>query len=169
MTLQNLYETYVVPQLPRPLQQISDQISDVLYQAYPLLSQTISFATNLANSSESSLLSLGILLITLYVGLRIANYIRQTIFGWIMLGVKLVLLLLLFQAVVYVNSYGLEKAIRDSSWAGGLLWGFIQEAMDGNNQQNGRQPRGMRSRSDEYNYRRQQSQYNPGRGRNRWS
>lgn len=92
------------------------------------------------------MLSVGVLLITLYMGFRIMNYIRRTIMGWVWLGIKLILLLVVVQVGFYVNSYGWERAASQAGWLGGIVWGLLEDAMNQNQGGQQRQPRGTRGR-----------------------
>lgn len=168
LTLNMLYRTHVHPLLPEPLQPISSNISTLILSSAPYISQfialfktIISSASSLATNQQdgSALLSLGVLLITLYMGLRIMNYIRRTIMGWVWLGVKMVLLLFIVQLGWYVNQYGWERAARDAGWAGGIVWGLLEEFMNQDQGGQQRQPRGTRrrgqnnyNRNDDYGY-----------------
>lgn len=88
------------------------------------------------------------------------NYIRRTIMGWVWLGVKLVLLLVVVQLGMYINSYGWDRAIRQAGWLGGIGWGLLEDML---NQDGNRQPRGTRSRGQAYN----NNDYGYGQGRTR--
>lgn len=52
-------------------------------------------------------------------------------FSWIKFFVKIGMVLLVVQGVVYVRSYGWEKALRDAGWVGGIMWGWAEEAFEG--------------------------------------
>lgn len=169
LTLSTLYETHIQPQLPEALQPISSQAIHLIFTSAPYVSQALSVARYASNyvsgrsssaglGDGSSLLSLGLLLITLYTGLRIANYVRRTIFGWIWLGVKLLLLLVCVQIGFYVSTHGLDNTLRQAGWVGGIVWGLLEDVVNGNSQhvfgqqqqqqqQQGIPPRGMRSRA----------------------
>lgn len=161
LTLNVLYKTHVHPYLPEQLQPISNTISTMILSSAPYLSQivglsrtVISQAASLSTGSQdgSALLSLGILLITLYMGLRIMNYVRRTIMGWVWFGVKILLFLVLAQAAVYVNSYGWERAMRNAGWLGGIGWGLLEDMLNQGQGQGGQrgQPRGTRRRNQNY-------------------
>ena len=74
------------------------------------------------------------------------NYVRRTIMGWVWLAVKLVLVAVMVQVGLYVNSYGWERAIRNAGWLGGIGWGLLEDMLNQNQNQQQRQPRGTRSR-----------------------
>jgi len=114
--LDQLYRNYVVPQLPAPLQTISSYVE-------PLLTSTLTSFTK-----SPDIVSIAALLVTLYMTFRIADYLRRSIFGWIFFGIKLLLVLVLVQVVLYVNQYGWEKTLRDAGWLGGIVWGFVEAA-----------------------------------------
>lgn len=176
LSLNVLYQTHIHPLLPEPLQPISSSISSMLLSSAPYLSQlvglfstAVSSASSLASDSQdgSALLSLGVLLITMYVGLRIMNYIRRTIMGWVWLGIKLFLLLVVVQIGLYVNSYGWERAIRQAGWFGGIAWGVLEDMLNENQDGQQRQPRGTRRRGQK-NYDYGQYAYGQGGGRGRY-
>lgn len=176
LTLNVLYQTHIHPLLPEALQPVSSTISNILLSSAPYLTQVIAIFRNVISSassissggdSSSALLSLGILLITLYMGLRIMNYIRRTIMGWVWLGVKVILLLAVVQVGMFVNSYGWERAIKQAGWLGGIGWGLLEDMLNQNQNQN-RPPRGTRQRGqnayntygdNEYGQRRGGAQY----------
>lgn len=155
LTLNVLYQTHIHPLLPESLQPLSKTISSMLLSSTPYLShltalfrKVLASASNLNTDSQdgSALLSLGVLLITLYLSLRILNYIRRTIFGWIWLGAKLLLFLLVVQIGFYINSYGWERALRDAGWLGGIGWGILEDILNDSQGGQRRQPRGTRQR-----------------------
>lgn len=178
LTLNILYQTHVHPHLPEPLQPVSKTISSLIISSAPYLSQLValfkavlSSASSLSSSGGSqdgtALLSLGLLLITLYMGLRIMNYIRRTIMGWVWLGIKLILVLFAVQIGVYINSYGWERALRDAGWLGGIVWGMLEDVLNDNQTGQQRQTRGTRRRGQSgYNY--DDNTYRSGRGRGRY-
>lgn len=177
LTLNILYQTHIQPHLPEPLQPISNTISSMILSSAPYLSQVIALfrtvvsqAASLSTGTQdgSALLSLGVLLITLYMGIRIMNYVRRTIMSWVWLGVKILLLLVLAQAAVYVNSYGWDRAIRNAGWLGGIGWGLLEDMLNQNQGQGGQraQPRGTRRRNQ--NYDNDYNAYGQGRGRGRY-
>ncbi len=51
--------------------------------------------------------------------------------SWVRFLMKIGMVLLLIQAVLYVQAYGWEKAVRDAGWVGGLAWGWAEEAFNG--------------------------------------
>lgn len=177
LTLNILYQTHIHPHLPEALQPVSKTISSLIVSSAPYLSQlvalfkaVISSASSLSSGNGtqdgSALLSVGVLLITLYMALRIMNYIRRTIMGWVWLGVKMILLLVLVQVGIYINSYGWERALRDAGWLGGIGWGLLEDMLNDNQGGQQRQPRGTRRRGqsgqnyNDYAYRQER-----GRGR----
>lgn len=173
LTLNILYQTHIHPLLPEQLQPISSNLSSLFLSTAPYLSQLVALSRTVLSSAASlasnesqdgsALLSLGLLLITLYFSLRVMNYIRRTIMGWIWLGIKLLLLLVVVQVGLYVNSYGWDRAIRNAGWLGGIVWGLLEEMLNQNNGGQQRQPRGTRSRGqNNYN-----NAYGQGRGRGR--
>ncbi|KPI38590.1 uncharacterized protein AB675_4107 [Cyphellophora attinorum] len=118
-----VYTTFVSPQLP------------------PTLDNTVRYTSSVATSTITTLIlpilasgdivSIAALLLTLYFSLKTLNYLRRSLFGWIFFFVKLGLLLVLVQAVVYVNAYGWEKAVKDAGWLGGMAWGAAEGVWDG--------------------------------------
>jgi len=156
LTLNMLYQTHIHPLLPEPLQPISSNVTSLILSSAPYLSQMISLFRSVLSSAwsasqgqsqdGSAMLSVGVLLITLYMGFRITNYIRRTIMGWVWLGIKLMLLLVVVQVGFYVNSYGWERAMGQAGWLGGIVWGLLEDAMNQNQSGQQRQPRGTRGR-----------------------
>lgn len=162
LTLNILYQKHVHPLLPEQLQPMSSNLSSLVLSAAPYLSQIMSLS-NKAFSSVASLasngssdgtaiLSLGVLLVTLYFSMRVMNYVRQTIMGWVWLGIKLLLLLVTVQVGWYINSYGWDRAFRNASWIGGIAWGLLEDFLNQKNGGQQRQPRGTRSRGQNNAY-----------------
>lgn len=178
LTLNILYQTHIHPHLPEPLQPISSNISSLILSSAPYLSQMIGLVRSVVSSAwsasqgqsqdGSALLSLGLLLITLYMGLRIMNYIRRTIMGWVWLGIKLVLVLIMVQVGFYINSYGWERAISQAGWLGGIAWGILEDAMDQKQGGQARQPRGTRRRGQNNNNNYNNYGYGQADGRGRY-
>lgn len=178
LTMNMLYQTHIHPLLPEPLKPVSNYISSLIISASPFLTQfialfraVISSASSLATNQQdgSAILSLGVLLITLYMGLRIMNYIRRTIMGWIWLGVKMIIVLFIVQLGYYVNQYGWERAAKDAGWIGGIAWGMLEDFMNESQGSQQRQPRGTRRRGQN-NYDRSYNDYTYGQraGRGRY-
>ncbi|EXJ55779.1 hypothetical protein A1O7_08709 [Cladophialophora yegresii CBS 114405] len=117
--LASLYDTYILPHLPDPLQSLSTNIS-------PFLHSILSAASN------GDIVSLAAFLLTVYLSLKIADYIRRSVIGWVVFLVKIVVVLVLAQAALYVNRNGIQKALGDAEWVIGLLWGFVEGKVVGN-------------------------------------
>lgn len=162
LTLNILYQTHIHPLLPEQLQPISSNLSSLFLSSAPYLSQLVSLSRTVLSSAASlasnessdgsAILSLGLLLITLYCSLRVMNYVRRTIMGWVWLGIKLLLLFVVVQVGFYVNSYGWDKAIRNAGWIGGIAWGLLEDMLNQNNGGGQKQPRGTRSRAQNNAY-----------------
>lgn len=183
-TIQSLYENYVAPKLPAPIDAILSSFLTTLVRAQPLVTQLVSLLTSLIGSLSNSgggsaestaLISTAVLIITLYLSLRVFNYMRRMVMGWVIMLVKFVIILVGVQVVVYVNKYGWENAIRDASWWGGIVWGFVEEMLEGSDGGQ-KAPRGTRSRgSSARSARNSRNGYNGrgqvpggGGGRTRW-
>lgn len=110
--LHDLYKTHIFPHLPPPLQSASSYVDPAL--------------------ASGDIVSLAAFLLAVYLTLRIADYIRRSILSWIVLLLKIALLLLLVQGVVYVQQYGWQMALRDAGWLGGIVWNFVEDAMQDN-------------------------------------
>ncbi|KIY03847.1 uncharacterized protein Z520_00538 [Fonsecaea multimorphosa CBS 102226] len=109
----DLYDAYILPQLPSPVQSISNNLS-------PLLTSILSAASN------GDLVSLAAFLLTVYLTLKIADYIRRSVIGWVVLLVKIAMVLVVLNCVFYVNRYGWQKALNDAEWIFGMVWGFVE-------------------------------------------
>jgi len=73
--------------------------------------------------------------------------------GWVWLGIKLILVLVMVQVGFYINSYGWERAVSQAGWLGGIAWGLLEDAMDQKQGSQPSQPRGTRKRGqNKYNY-----------------
>ena len=115
----NLHEIYldnVLPWLPAPVQQVSNGIDNLIT---PILMPLF---------TSGDLVSLAAFLVCVYFTLRIADYIRRSIIGWLFFFIKLGLILLAVQTFFYVQTYGWDKALRDAGWLGGMVWGFVEQA-----------------------------------------
>lgn len=153
--MQSLYESYLAPTLPQPVVAILDTLIAGAVQAQPYIGQLTALGTNLlktlsgigGGSAESTaLMSTVIMIVTLYLSLRVFNYFRRMMMGWIIFAVKFVLFLVGAQIVFYINKYGWENAMRDASWWGSIIWGFVEEVLEGD--KGGKKaPRGTRSRT----------------------
>ncbi|ETI21337.1 hypothetical protein G647_07683 [Cladophialophora carrionii CBS 160.54] len=115
----SLYDSYILPHLPDPLQSLSNNIS-------PFLGSILSAASN------GDVVSLAAFLLTVYLSLKIADYIRRSVVGWVVFLVKIVVVLVLVQAALYVNRNGLQKALGDAEWVVGILWGLVEDKVVGN-------------------------------------
>lgn len=109
-----LYQSLIHPYLPSPIQVVINNIT-------PFTNDLISSATN---GNLTSLLST---LLILYMTLRVANYIRRSIFAWVAFVVKIVLVLALINVAVYVNRVGAVKAAQDAEWILRIVWDFVEE------------------------------------------
>ncbi|KIW86095.1 hypothetical protein Z517_01489 [Fonsecaea pedrosoi CBS 271.37] len=112
--LADLYNAYILPLLPDPLQSLSNNIS-------PLVMSAVSAASN------GDMVSLAAFLLTVYLSLKIADYIRRSVIGWAILVIKLALVLVLINCAFYVNRYGWYKALADAQWLVALVWGFVED------------------------------------------
>ena len=108
-----LYQTPLYPYLPTPLQDISSGIETAL--------------TTVLQAGD--VVSLAAFLLCLYLTLRIADYVRRSLVSWLFFFIKIGLLLVAIQIGFYVHAYGGQRALRDAGWLGGLVWGFVEEAM----------------------------------------
>ncbi|RMZ91750.1 hypothetical protein DV736_g994, partial [Chaetothyriales sp. CBS 134916] len=86
-TLQTLYVDNVLPYLPTRLQTASDSLNPLLLSPF----------------QSGDIVSLAAFLLTVYLSLRIADYIRRSIFSWIAFLIKIVLLLVVIQVVLYAQ------------------------------------------------------------------
>ncbi|KAJ4504030.1 hypothetical protein HRR83_007668 [Exophiala dermatitidis] len=118
-TLTTLYETYIHPLLPAPIQAI------ILPIITTITALTNTLATCLAAASNGDMVSLLAFLAILYFSLRIADYIRRSVFGWIWFFVKVGLVFGLINAVVWVNRYGVERAWGEVEWILGMVWDYV--------------------------------------------
>jgi len=109
-----LYNSYVLPVLPEPLQSLSHNIS-------PFLASISSTAMN------GDIVSFAALLLTIYLFVKIADYVRRSVFGWVIFFIKIALGLVALQAVFYINRNGMQKALSDAEWVLGLLWGLLEQ------------------------------------------
>ncbi|EXJ84321.1 hypothetical protein A1O3_04988 [Capronia epimyces CBS 606.96] len=125
--LSDLYEAYVHPLLPSPIQTLSSHVA-------PLIGAGVAAASN------GDMVSLAAFVATLYFSLRIADYIRRSVFGWVVFVLKLVVLLALVNVVVYVNRYGWDRALRDAEWLLGFVGGFVQNMVSGDNNDGNKAP-----------------------------
>ena len=120
----DLYNTYIDPYLPSALQSMNSHLS-------PILTSAISAASN------GDIVSLAAFLLTIYLTIRIADYIRRSVIAWIMFFVKIAIILVLVNVAFYVNRYGFNKALNDVEWIFGLLWGLVEDKMmNGSGQDN---------------------------------
>ena len=116
--LTDLYNAYLVPFLPEPVRSFSNTIS-------PFLTSIVAAASN------GDIVSLAAFLLTIYLSLKIADYIRRSVIGWVIFFVKIALVLVLVQCAFYVNRNGLENAIEQAEWILGLLWGLVEDKVMG--------------------------------------
>jgi len=129
----------------------------------------VSSASSLGTGQQdgTTFWSLGALLVTLFMGFKIMNYMRRTIMGWVWLGVKLMVVLFIVQLGWYVNQYGWERAANNAGWIGGIAWDFAeqflnQDARGQQKQTGGTKSRGKNTRNyNDYGY----GQRAGGRGR----
>jgi hypothetical protein len=109
-----LYNGYIFPLLPEPVQSLSESITPFL--------TTISTA-----AMSGDMVSLAAFLLSVYLVLKIADYIRRSVIGWVLFFVKIALFILAVQVVFYVNRNGLQQALGDAEWLLGFLWGLVED------------------------------------------
>ncbi|EXJ78607.1 hypothetical protein A1O1_09008 [Capronia coronata CBS 617.96] len=129
-SLTDLYESYIHPLLPSPLQAVSAQLTPLVTSTLNLASTGVGSALTAATNGD--IVSLAAFLVVAYFSLRIADYVRRSVVAWVLFLVKIGLLFLLANMVVYVNRYGWERALSDAEWAVGLVWGFVADKQTGN-------------------------------------
>ncbi|KIX08433.1 uncharacterized protein Z518_03089 [Rhinocladiella mackenziei CBS 650.93] len=112
--LADLYNTYIFPRLPEALQSLSETLA-------PFLTSVISA------SSNGDIVSLAAFLLTVYLTLRIADYVRRSVVAWVIFMAKIALVMAVIEAVFYVNRYGLTKALDDAEWVVSTLWGLVED------------------------------------------
>jgi hypothetical protein len=160
----DLYNNYILPYLPDPLQSLSNNIS-------PFLTSILSAASN------GDMVSLAAFLLTVYLSFKIADYIRRSVIGWVFFLIKVALALVLVQAVFYINRNGFQKSISDAEWMFGILWGLVEDKVVGNGHERDNRTGGYGSGygngawSSSYGGRRQQVPVGRGRqkGRSGWT
>ena len=108
------YNDYILPFLPGPLRSLSDNISPIIHSV-------------LTAASNGDLISLAAFLLTVYLSLKIADYIRRTVIGWVVLIVKLAMLAGVVAGLFYVNEVGWEKAMKQAQWIANLIWGLVED------------------------------------------
>ncbi|KAK5237566.1 hypothetical protein LTR47_001832 [Exophiala xenobiotica] len=112
--LHDVYDSYISPLLPGPLQYISSQLT-------PILSSAVAAATS------GDIVSLAAFVVVLYLTLKIADYVRRSVMAWVFFAIKIVLVFALINVAFYVNRVGMQKAFGDAEWVVGLLWGFVED------------------------------------------
>ena len=113
-----VYNNYILPYLPDPLQSLSNNLT-------PFLVSMLSAASN------GDITSLAAFLLTVYLTLKIADYIRRSVIGWVIFLIKIAVILVLVQGVFYINRYGLQKALSDAEWVVGIIWGLVEDKVSG--------------------------------------
>lgn len=124
--LHALYITHLYPHLPGPLQTISSQLVPIF--------------------QSGDIVSLAAFLVVLYFTIRIADYIRRSVFAWIVFLFKIAILLGIIQVALFIRAYGWERTLNIAGWWGGLVWGYIQEVLEGSDKEYG----GQRHESGRY-------------------
>jgi hypothetical protein len=112
--LADLYDAYILPNLPDPLYTMSTYIT-------PFLSSGLSAASN------ADMVSLAAFLVVVYLTLRIADYVRRSVVAWVIFLVKIALIAAVVNAAFYVNSVGLNKSLKDAEWLLGIVWGLVED------------------------------------------
>lgn len=116
-------------------------------------------------TTTAELVCLGVFVLVLITTFKVVNYVRRMIMYWVFLAIKVVFVLLLLQAALYVNTYGIEKALRDAGWLWGVVEGLFGETVI-NGQQEWNNVRGNTGRAQR-GYGRKVHANRPTRGR--WS
>ncbi|KIW90709.1 uncharacterized protein Z519_08492 [Cladophialophora bantiana CBS 173.52] len=117
--LADLYSGYILPRLPESVQTLSNNITP--------------FVTSIFSAvGDGDIVSLAAFLLTVYLTLKIADYIRRSVIGWVVLLAKIALVLMALQCVFYVNRYGWHKALSDAEWAFRILWGYVEDKVMNN-------------------------------------
>ena len=125
-----VYNDYVLPHLPDPVQSISNNISPFL------------ISVNTAISS-GDIVSLAAFLLTVYLSLKIADYLRRSVIGWVIFMVKVALGLALVQVAFYVNQHGWQNTLNQAEWLFGLLWGMLEDKFVGSGGRSDNRTRGF--------------------------
>jgi len=112
----SIYYCYIHPFLPSPIQSFLNNLA-------PFITNLVISATN------GDLTSLISTLVIVYLSLRIADYIRRSVIAWVVFIFKIVLILAMINAAVYVNRVGVGKAMEDAEWAWDLVWGFVEQTI----------------------------------------
>ncbi|KIW60278.1 hypothetical protein PV05_00508 [Exophiala xenobiotica] len=112
--LADIYDSYICPLLPGPLQSISSGLTPI-------------FSSAIAAATSGDIVSLAAFVVVLYLTLKIADYVRRSVVAWVVFIIKIVLVIALINAAFYVNRVGVQKAFGDAEWVVGLLWGFVED------------------------------------------
>lgn len=112
--LADVYNSYVYPLLPGPLQSVSAGVASLL-------------STGIAAATSGDIVSLAAFVVVLYLTLKIADYIRRSVVAWVVFVIKIALVLALINLAFYVNSVGVQKALGDAEWAVNWLWSFVED------------------------------------------
>lgn len=152
--METLVNWYIRLLLPKPLAEFVTTITTNIFRILPRTMAMIDYtkrcftyllSSNGGSAEGSALISTIVLLLTFYVAFKILNYIRRSIFGWIVLAVKLCIVLIAVQALIYINTYGWDKAMNDATWVGNMMYDFAEDAIQ-NAGLDDNIPRGMRPR-----------------------
>ncbi|KAI1611090.1 hypothetical protein EDD37DRAFT_649164 [Exophiala viscosa] len=110
----DLYNAYIHPLLPTPLQSISGMVTPFLNSA-------------IAAAASGDIVSLAAFVVTIYFTVRMADYLRRSVVAWVVFGLKIVMVIAAVNVAFYVNSVGVQKALGDAEWVVGLVWGFVED------------------------------------------
>lgn len=123
--LVSLYESYIHPLLPGPVQSLSSTVTPFLHSA-------------ISAAASGDIVSLAAFVVTVYLTVRIADYLRRSVIAWVVFLIKVALLLALVNAAFYVNQVGLQKALGDAEWIIGILWGLVEDKVMNNGERSNR-------------------------------
>ncbi|RMD45025.1 hypothetical protein DV735_g36, partial [Chaetothyriales sp. CBS 134920] len=105
--LQSLFVDNILPRLPTSLQMAFDSLG-------PLI-------------QSGDIVSLAAFLLAVYLTLRIADCVCRSVFSWVLFLVKVALVLMTIQAVLYAQRYGWEKTLDHAVWLVGMAWRVLEE------------------------------------------
>jgi Nuclear pore assembly and biogenesis len=71
---------------------------------------------------SADLLTVLSLLLAVFFGFKVLDYLRRLVIYWIVLAIKLVLMLCALQVGVYCYTVGAEKSLQDL----GRVWGWVE-------------------------------------------
>ena len=125
-TYYGTYSPYIAPILRAILLTQSYFYRYIFPTIYPLYTLSNN-ALHSMSSDSPDLVTLAALAIVFIISIRVLDYMRKTVIGWITFAIKFGMWAAVALVGVYVYQRGVEQSLEDFGWVWGLLQGLGEE------------------------------------------